>query len=74
MVVRSSGIGLVGAMMSQLKEGGEVAEWTGLLAGAGLEKGHRYLGGALTGSVALPVEVLAASFAFAGRPVVGGIN
>lgn len=30
--------------------------------------------GALTGSVALPVEVLAASFAFAGRPVVGGVD
>lgn len=44
----------------------------GALRGAGLEEGHGYLGGALTGSVSLPVEVLAASFA--GLPIVGGFN
>lgn len=44
---------------------------------AGLEgcRGCRgYLGGALTGSEALPVEILAASFAFTGGHVVGGVD
>lgn len=60
--------------MSQLQEGGEGAEWCGAFSRGGAREGGGYLGGALTGSVALPVEVLAASFAFAGRPVVGGVD
>lgn len=40
----------------------------------GLEDGRGYLGRNLTGSVAFPVEVLAASFAFAGWPIVRGVN
>lgn len=46
----------------------------GAFSRGGARGGAQVPGGALTGSVALPVEVLAASFAFAGRAIVGGVN
>lgn len=44
------------------------------VTGAGLKQKLSYLGGALTGSEAFPVEVLAPGFAFAGGQVVGWVN
>lgn len=45
-----------------------------LVTWAGLKQGVRYLGGALAGSEAFPVEILAAGFAFTGGQVALGLH
>lgn len=75
-LVSWSGEGVAAAGNKTTRTDETHVEWAGLkwLVWAGLKQTVGYLGGALTGSEALPVEVLAAGFAFAGGEVVGGID